>query len=449
MPSPPQQLDGAYTFVTASEDGVLVKDAAPINVFYTQTGDTVTLAEPAPALVTWGETLTPVSGTLYRYGGDLPDTLTLYVGDALAVGSATSAAETPDDVRVHFSFGDARGPILLDDEVLTEGVDYIQQGDSITFTEAPSFGSDLRRVSGDYAVLDEGEGTVIFAVPPSGEVRAAESVVRLAERLTGETDGTNRRFTLARTPVVETEPYDLYVDDTPLLSDDERPEERVDGQQTTFTFESTEGIVTVDGVPQIEGDYTRSGNTVTFSRPPDRNAQLRQYSGAFLSDFKTGEVFLASAPPAGATVWADTYTVYSQPGCGANVLECFLALPQHPVPFPHWIAARVVPFFNKFPLADERNVVRAVAYTAAGTLSALALGGAVGTLLAVLFVMVRTLGARPVTVARRLADGTHHRARPRAAAGFGQHEHYHSDLAFAHRPDRCVHCLFPGRGGDG
>ncbi len=71
------------------------------------------------------------------------------------------------------------------------------------------------------------------------------------------------------------------------------------------------------------------------------------------------------------------------------MLECFLALPQHPVPFPHWIAARVVPFFNKFPIRDERNVVRAVLYTAAGTLAALALGGAVGTLLAVLFVLVR------------------------------------------------------------
>ena len=389
---PPQQLDGAYTFVTASEDGVLVKDAAPINVSYTQTGDTVTLAEPAPALVTWGETLTPVSGTLYRYGGDLPDPLTLYVGDTLAVGSATPAAQTPDDVRVNFSFGDAPGPVLLDDEVLTEGTDYTRQGDTVTFAEAPSFGGDLRRVSGDYAVLDEGEGTVIFAVPPSGEVRAAENVVRFAERLTGETDGTNQRFTLSQTPVVETEPYDIYVGDTLLPSDDERPEERVDGQTATFTFESGAGIVTVEGVAQTEGEgYIRDGNIVTFDRPPARNARLRQYPGAFLSDFGTGEVLLASAPPAGATVWADHYTVYSQPGCGSGVLECFLALPQHPVPFPHWIAARVVPFFNKFPLSDERNVVRAVAYTAAGTLSALALGGAVGTLLAVLFVLVRPL----------------------------------------------------------
>ena len=389
---PPDRLEGeAYTFATASEDGVLVKDDAPVNVSYTQTGDTVTLAEPVPALVTWGDTLTPVSETLYRYEGDLPDLPTLYVGDTLAVGSATPAAQTPDDVRVNFSFGDALGPVLLDDAVLTEGADYTQQGGTVTFTEAPSFGSDLRRVSSDYAVLDETEGTVIFAAPPLGEVRAAESVVRLAERLSGDTDGTNQHFTLSQAPVVETEPYDIYVGNTPLPSDAERPEERVDGQRATFTFESTEGIVVVDDKPQTEGDYTRSGNTVTFTRPPVRNAQLRQYAGAFLSDSETGEVLLASAPSVGATVWVDTYTVYSQPGCGMNVLECFLALPQHPVPFPHWIAARVVPFFNKFPLADERNVVRAVVYTAAGTLSALALGGAVGTLLAVLFVMVRPL----------------------------------------------------------
>jgi len=385
----PERLGRTLTFADPPENGVLVRDGAPIDASYTEADGTVTLTEPAPPLVTWGDTLTPFSET-YRYGGDFPNLLTLYVGDTLAVGGATPAAETPDDVRLSFSFGDASGLVLLDDEVLVEGTDYTEEGDTVTFTEAPGFGRDLRRVSGDYAVLDEAEGTVIFAAPPPGEVRAAESVVRLAERLLGDADGTNRRFTLAQTPVVETEPYDIFVDDTPLPSDAERPEERVDGQRTTFTFEGAGGIVVLDGAPQAEGEgYTRSGNTVTFTHPPVRNAQLRQYSGAFLSNFETGEVLLASAPPAGAAVWTDAYTVYSQPGCGSGVLECFLALPQHPVPFPHWIAARVVPFFNKFPLSDERNVVRAVLYTAAGTLAALALGGAVGTLLAVLFVLVR------------------------------------------------------------
>ena len=59
-----------------------------------------------------------MSETLYEYPGDLPDPLTLYVGDMLAVGSAAPAAETPDDVRVTFTFGDASGSVLLNDEVL-------------------------------------------------------------------------------------------------------------------------------------------------------------------------------------------------------------------------------------------------------------------------------------------------------------------------------------------
>lgn len=391
---PPQQLDDATTlsFVGAPETGVLVRDGVPLGVAYTQSGEQVTLdAEPESPLVTWSETLTPVSATLYQYPGELPSPLTLYVGDTLAVGSATSSAETPDDVRTTFTFGEASGPVLLDDTVLAKGGAYTVQGDALIFDEAPSFGSDLRRVSGDYAVLDEGESTVIFAAPPTGKVRAAKSVVRLAERLSGDADGTNRTFAFAQTPVVETEPYDVYVDDTLLSDDDERPDERVDGERTTFTFESTGGVVTVDGAPQKGKDYTRDGPAVTFPRTPARNAQLRQYPGAFLSDAETGQVLLAQTPPAGATVWTDAYTIYAKPGCGATVVACFLALPQHPVPFPHWIAARLEPFFSKFPFGDERNIFRAVLYTAAGTLSALALGAAVGTFLAVLFVVVRPL----------------------------------------------------------
>ena len=119
----------------------------------------------------------------------------------------------------------------------------------MTFTEAPGFGSDLRRVSGDYAVLDRSAGTVVFAVPPAGEVRAAGGVVKLAERLSGEVDGTNRVFAFSETPVVETEPYDIYIGNMQLSDDDERPEERVDGERAAFTFESAEGIVTADGAP--------------------------------------------------------------------------------------------------------------------------------------------------------------------------------------------------------
>lgn len=388
---PPGRVDANTLTFAGGEDalanGVLVSDGAPLPAPYTVSGETVTLEGEE---VAWGETLEPLSETVFTASDSLPDPLFLYVGDTLAAQGATPAAETPDDVRTDFTFGEATGPVLLDDQVLAGGADYTVRGDTATFTEAPGFGSDLRRVSGDYGVLDD--DTVVFATPQEGEVRVAERVVQLAERLAGEVDGQNRRFTFSRTPVAETEPYTVYVDATELVSDDERPEERVDGDTATFTFESDAGIVAVDGVPQTEGEnYARDGNLVTFARPPARNAELRQYPGAYLTDFRTGEVLLAEPPPDGATVWTGSYTVYSEPGCGDGVLGCFLTLPQHPVPFPHWIAARVVPFFNKFPLSDERNVVRATLYTAAGTLSALALGAAVGTLLAVLFVMVRPL----------------------------------------------------------
>ena len=389
---PPQRVDaGSLTFSSGEDalaNGVLVSDGAPLSTPYEVLDESVTLAGEG-SVVTWGETLEPLSETVLTSSTDLPDPLYIYVGGALAVSNATPAAETPDDVQTSFTFDEATGPILLDDEVLAEDT-YTVQGNTVTFAEAPGFGSDLRRVSGDYGVLDD--ETVVFTTPPEGDVRVAESVLQLAERLAGEADGQNRRFTLAQTPVVETEPYTVYVDDTALSSDDERPEERVDGETATFTFGSGAGIVTIDDVPQTEGEgYTRDGNLVTFTRPPARNAQLRQYPGAYLINFQTGEVLLAEPPPDGATVWTDAYTIYSKPGCGDGVLECFFALPQHPVPFPHWIAGRVVPFFEKFPLSDERNVVRAVLYTAGGTLSALALGAAVGTLLAVLFVTVRPL----------------------------------------------------------
>lgn len=394
----PQRLGDGTTLTFAEgeealENGVLVLDDAPLDAPYRVSGDTVTIDSRSP-FVTWGETLTPGletgSETVYSSLDDLPDPLYLYVGDTLAFGGATEAEQTPDDVQVNFTFGEAIGPLLLDDEILTEGADYTLAGDAVVFSEAPSFGSDLRRVSGDYGILDDEQ--IVFATPPEGEVRVAERVVELAERLTGEADGQNTRFTFTQIPVVETEPYDVFVDGTALSSDDERPEERVDGERATFSFESEAGIIALDDVPQAEGEsYTRDGNAVTFSSPPRRNAELRQYPGAYLTDFETGDVLLATPPPAGATVWTDAYTVYGEPECGTGVLECFLALPQHPVPFPHWILERVVPFFEKFPLTDERNIVRAILYTAAGTLSALALGAAVGTLLAVLFVMVRPL----------------------------------------------------------
>ncbi len=212
-------------------------------------------------------------------------------------------------------------------------------------------------------------------------------------QLDGEIDGENRVFAFPQKNVVENDgARELYLDNLQLTDISERPQERVDGVQNAFTFESSKGLVVVDGSVLEDGvDYNRNGNVVTFARPPPRNAQVRQYRDYFVNSPAKGQVLLAEAPSVGATLWTKQYTVYSRPSCGATVLECFYALPQHPVPFPHWIAARVGPFFSKYALYDERNVVRATLYTTLGTLAALALGGAVGIVLAALFVLFRPL----------------------------------------------------------
>ena len=220
-----------------------------------------------------------------------------------------------------------------------------------------------------------------------------ETVTAERQVLEGEVDGENQRFSFPQENVVENDGNrTLFVGDRALSSTAERPEERVSGTETVFTFESESGLVVLDGALQEEGEaYARDGATVTFTTPPPRNAQLRQYQDYAVTDPRAGEILLANAPPAGAELWTDQYTVYAEPGCGTTLMACFYALPQHPVPFPHWIAERVVPFFQKAPLTDEDNVVRATLYTTLGTLAALGLGGAFGIVLAVLFVLFRPL----------------------------------------------------------
>ena len=106
---------------------------------------------------------------------------------------------------------------------------------------------------------------------------------------------------------------------------------------------------------------------------------------------REGTITLAAAPQPGSVVWAADYTYYARPACGSTVMQCFYSMPQHPVPFPNWIAASVVPYFTHYPITDQRNIVRGVLYTTAGTVSALLLGGAFGVLLAALFVFLRPL----------------------------------------------------------
>jgi NitT/TauT family transport system permease protein len=317
----------------------------------------------------------------------------LYDGPRRLVPGAVAARERPDGQRVDFTFpAGADGPVLVDGERLAEGSGFRSEAAGVTLDRPAPFGSSVRRMTGDAAVLDATRGTVALADARHDAVRAAVSVVRLAERLDGPSDGTNRRFRAARERLLDIDPARvLLVEDRPLSAEAERPAERVDGVQRTFTFPSAVGVVVVDDVVVSESAYARQGAQVTFATPPPRNARVRQHPGAYLEDPLRGVFLLAQPPAPGERVWVERYTFHARPGCGETLVDCFFALPQHPVPFPHWIAMGVVPFFSKYPVADERNALRATLYTTLGTLAALALGAAVGVLLAVLFVLMRPL----------------------------------------------------------
>jgi NitT/TauT family transport system permease protein len=394
---PPEDLSTGrrLSFPGTLDGGLLVMDENPLDWRYRVGERSVTLLhEPPTPLVRWGGALERVEGNLYRLpeGTDANDpTLALYVGERLALAGSERAREVPEGQRTVFTFGDAEGPVLVDGAVLQGGKDFEDLGREVRLESAPRFGSQVRRVSGEYGVVES--GLVVFAEPPANEVRVAESVVRLAEVLRPAEEESGRRYRFATPRVVESDrERRVYVDDRRLSADGERPRERVDGSRRAFTFASGQGIVTMEGVRMFEGsDYQREGVVVSFDEPPARNAQLRQYPDFYLVNPAAGEIELAAAPGAGEVVWTSRYTVYDRPGCGSTLFECFFALPQHPVPFPNWIAARTVPFLQKYPLADERNVVRATLYTTLGTLAALALGSAVGIVLAVLFVLLRPL----------------------------------------------------------
>jgi NitT/TauT family transport system permease protein len=392
-------------FTSVPENAVLVQDGKLLEVPFIKQDNIIKLESPLDALVTWGKTLEDASGryyTSYSFGEAIPEVdpeRILYGDNRLLVEGSSLPRELPDGSRRTFTL--AGNPILVDEQVfvleeeLTDPLDsptYTRNGQQVTLDSVPAFGSKVRAVTGDYAVLDASQGLIVTATPLT-EVRAASSVIRLAETLQGDTNGENRVFKFAKGNLVEADKERaVFIDNQKLSDAGERPKERVDGTQTIYTFSSDKGLVVVDGVLLGEGkDYTRNANLITFAKAPTRNAELRHYPDYYLTNASNGEILLAVAPPSGSKVWTSQYTVYSQPACGKNALECFYALPQHPVPFPHWIAGRIPAFFSKFPLNDERNIVRAILYTSLGTLSSLALGGLVGSFLAVLFVMFRPL----------------------------------------------------------
>lgn len=324
----------------------------------------------------------------------------LYLDGALLRRGSVPAVERADGARRDFTVPGAGRPeddgpavAIVGGRALVEGEGFERDGDTLLFDAPPSFNTPVSLVTGDYEHVDAGAGSLVLREPaPAGaELRVAESYAALAEGLVGDVDGENRTFRLQLTPLLETDPARaIYLGDRLLSGAAERPQERVDGARATFTFPSDRGLVTLDGREMREGvDYARDGAAVTFRTPPARNAQVRQYPDYRVSDPASGTVTLAEAPRPGETLWAAAYTYYDRPACGETAFDCFLSLPQHPVPFPNWIAERLVPFFTAYPFSDPRNVIRATLYTAAGTLVSLAVGTVIGVLLAVAFVRVK------------------------------------------------------------
>ncbi len=349
--------------------------------------------------VDWLAEAEPAGALTWTVGSELPEQFELYT---LSGGSwrhlqrgSVPPALPPDGSRDRFLFASAEGPVLLDGEVLVEGEQYVLDGAAVVFTVPPPFGAQLLRVEDDYEVLQPDAGLLVIS--PSAElgseVRLAGSVLSLAPLLQGVTDGSNRQFSFPDERIIEADTTRRVWLNSQLLTDTaERPAERVDGSVRQFTFASTEGLLVMDGQLQEEPqDYNRAGSVIEFTQPPPRNAQLRQYRDYWLNDPAAGTVLLARAPAEGDAVWTSRYVHYSRPACGSDVMECFMALPQHPVPFPHWIAERIQPFFSRYPLGDERHVLSATLYTTMGTVAALLLGASLGIILAVLFVIFRPL----------------------------------------------------------
>ncbi len=395
---------------------VLVYGDRPVDATYELLDGTARLTGPvAGPLIQWGEALAgplDVAGVAGANGdpGGGADVAALgaghvfalpagrwealYLGGRLLEAGADVSVERPDGLLTTFTFSEAvAGPVLVNGQLLLEGEGFEADGRRIELRSPAPFNASVRRISGDYAVLDAAAGTIALAEASAEAPRAATATLAIVERLVGEVDGVNRTFHLQHAPLVESDAgRRIMLEDVELSPAAERPAERVDGEREAFTFTSDRGVVTVNGTEAVEGrDFSRTGPVVTFNVAPARNSALRQYPDYVVNDPATGAITLAKAPAPGTRVWAATYTYYDHPACGSTELECFLSMPQHPMPFPHWIAKRIPSFLTNYPLSDTRNVVRATMYTAGGTLTALALGGLLGVLLAIVFVAIRPL----------------------------------------------------------
>ncbi len=388
---------GGVGATLSAERSVLVYGGQPLSARFDLSEGEIVLKDAVPGpLLEWGNALTDLTrgGQVYQ----LPEGATmgqaLYLNGRLLLPGASVAVERPDGVLNTFTFPDAdSGPVVVNDKVLLEGEGYEADGKHVTLNAPAPFNAVVSRVTGDYTPVDAAAGIIVLAEPSDVAPRVASNEIALGELLLGEVDGTNRVFKAQHVPLVETDlDRRIMLDGAELSPAAERPQERVDGERATFTFTGDRGVVTIGGAEALAGrDFTRSGNTVTFTTKPARNAALRQYPDYLVSDPTNGTITLATPPQPGSSLWAASYTYYDHPACGATEFECFLSMPQHPMPFPHWIARRLGPFFSAYPLNDSRNIVRATLYTAGGTLAALLFGGIFGVLLATLFVAIRPL----------------------------------------------------------
>jgi len=379
------------------DGGLLVLGNAPYAAEYAVQADAITLAGAYPLVL---DPFTALDeGQTFRTD-QVASESPVYLDKRLLKPGYEKPLEKPDGQRVGFSFSATDGVFVLRGRLLVQGVDYEVQEGVLTLKEPAPLWLALRpeadwarplRITGDYAWADD--HTVILQQPkPGARLELAETVVRWAERLAGGVDGINRTFTLVHGKLVPSDAQrQILVNDQLLRADGRRALERADGVRRQFTFPEPGGVLLLDGKAlELGRDYEQAGATVTLNEPLSRRSQLLQQDYAIL-DADAGQLLLAQAPAPGSAVWARRYAVYDKPKCGATVFECFLSLPQHPVPLPHWIFTKAPSFVTRFEWASDRNVLREVWYTARGTLVALLSGGAVGLFLAGLFVLIRPL----------------------------------------------------------
>ena len=325
----------------------------------------------------------------------------LYLNGRLLSTGYEEPPEKPDGQRLTFTFTDTKGVFALRGKLLRPGKDYTLEGHTLHLTQPAPLWLSLRaepywarpfRVTGDYAWADDHTIVLKDPPPPGSKIEFAEGVVRWAERLRGPLDGVNRTFTLAHGNVIPDDPTRrLFLNDHLLDAQGRSPDEPVDGKRVQFSFEKPGGLITLNGrLLTLGQEYDQQGQTITLKQPPARFSQLRQYDD-LITNSEQGTVLLAQAPNPGSIVWTTRYTVYDRPQCGTTIFECFMSLPQHPMPFPNWIITRIPSFLTRYRFQSERNVLRETIYSAQGTLLALLLGGAVGLILAVLFVLIRPL----------------------------------------------------------